>query len=109
MFELIKSALQAVWDFLKKVWVKVCSFIKNIVGFFKNPQRLQKLKENQNLVAVAIKEKLDSGEFQMVNCLFNKEEGTLETPEEDALVVTSEELDPQLKRAFGNKDMIVLT
>lgn len=108
MFELIESALQAVWEFLKKVWVKVCSFVKNILGFFKNPQRLQKLKEDQNLIAVAIKKNLDDGNFQTVNCLFNKEEGILENPKEDALVVTSEELDPQLEQAFGNKDMIVL-
>lgn len=108
MFDIIMDALQAVWDYLKKIWVKICSFFGTIVSFFKNPERLRKLKEDRNNVAVAIKEKLDTGEYQVVNCLFNKEEGKLVNPEEDAEIIQAENLDAQTMQNFGDKDMLVL-
>lgn len=108
MFQLIKETLAEIWDFLKKIVLRIISFFKNIVGFFKNPTRLRELQQNRNNIAVVIKEKLADGNYQVVNCLFNKEEGTLVNPEEDALVMTSGELDNTTQTQFKGKDMIVL-
>lgn len=108
MFQLIKETLAEIWDFLKKIVLRIISFFKNIVGFFKNPTRLRKLQQNRNNIAVVIKEKLADGDYQVVNCLFNKEEGTLVNPEEDALVMTSGELDNTTQTQFKGKDMLVL-
>lgn len=108
MFQLIKKALAKIWDILKKIVLRIISFIKNIVSFFKNPRRLSKLQEDQDTIAVVIKEKLADGDYQVVNCLFNKEEGTLVNPEEDALVMTSGELDNTTQTHFKGKDMLVL-
>lgn len=108
MFELIKSLLNDVWEFIKKIIVKIVSFLKNILSFFKNPNRLRKLQEDQNRIAVAIKEKLDNGDYQVVNCLYDKQDCKLVTPEDDAEVITSEDLDVDTRKTFGTKDMIVL-
>lgn len=108
MFQLIKETLAEIWDFLKKIVLRIISFFKNIVGFFKDPTRFRKLQQNRNNIAVVIKEKLADGDYQVVNCLFNKEEGTLVNPEEDALVMTSGELDNTTQTQFKGKDMIVL-
>ena len=106
---LLGALLVAVWDKIPKIWRKICSFVKNIVAFFKNKERLEQLKQNRNLKAIAIKEKLESGEFRTVKCLFNTEENTIVNPEKDAEVVTSETIDQELEQAFGDKDMIVLS
>lgn len=108
MFELIKSLLNKVWDFIKKIFVKIVSFLRNIAAFFKDPNRLQKLQADQNRIAVAIKEKLDNGDYQVVNCLYDKDDCTLVTPEADAEVITSEDLDAETRKIFGRKDMVVL-
>lgn len=107
MSELIKSLLAEVWELIKKIVVIIFSFVTNIVSFFRDPSRLRKLQENQNRIAVAIKEKLENGDYQVVNCLYDKEETKLVDPEEDAEVITSGELDAETKHAFGKKDMIV--
>ncbi|MBQ9337839.1 MAG: hypothetical protein IJS14_11160 [Lentisphaeria bacterium] len=108
MFESIKSLLAKVWELIKKIVVAIISFVRNIVSFFKDRNRLQKLQEDQNRIAVAIKEKLENGEYQLVNCLFDKQKSELVDPEEDAVVITSGQLDAETLSNFGSKDMIVL-
>lgn len=108
MFELIKSLLAKVWDWIKKIVVKIISFFANIVSFFRDRNRLRKLQEDRNRIAVAIKEKLDNGDYQTVNCLYDKQNVDLVDPENDAQVITSGNLDDATKQAFGNKDMIVV-
>lgn len=108
MFELIKSCLLKVWDFIKKIVLAIVSFVKNIVSFFKDRNRLRKLQADRNRIAVAIKEKLDNGDYQTVNCLFDKQNVDLVDPEEDAQIITSGKLDAETKQAFGDKDMIVI-
>ena len=107
MFELIKSLLAEVWDWIKKTVLAIISFVDNIVSFFRDRNRLRKLQQNQNRIAVAIKEKLKNGDYQVVNCLYDQQETKLVDPEEDAQVFTSEELDAETKRAFGDKNMLV--
>lgn len=108
MFEEIKSLLAEVWEWIKKIVVAIISFARNIISFFRDRNRLRKLQEDQNRIAVSIKEKLENGDYQVVNCLYDKEESKLVTPEEDAEVITSEKLDADTKRNFSGKDMIVL-
>ena len=108
MFEIIVEALKAVWNLLKKIFVKICSFIANIVGFFRDRNRLRKLKEDSDRIAVSIKEKLDSGEYNVINCLFDKSTNEVVDAETDAEVINAEDLDAETQQNFGNKDMIVI-
>lgn len=100
--------LRKIWEFIKKIFLKVVNFIKNIVLFFKDPERLKKLQEKENLIAVSIKEKLDSGNFKIVNCLYDKETEEVIDMEMDAIGIEAESLDEETKQKFGDKDMIVL-
>ena len=60
--------LRKIWDFIKKIFLKVVNFVKNIVGFFKDTQRLKKLQEEKNTIAVTIKENLNNENYHVVNC-----------------------------------------
>lgn len=82
--------------------------MQEAVNFFKAPERLAFLKQNPDYIAVAIKEKTDDGTYQIVLCCFNKAEGTLVNPEENAVVYKVQALDEDLERLFNGKDMIVL-
>lgn len=108
LIEIIKKALKAVWEFIKKIFLRILNFLKNIAGFFKDASRLKKLKENSNAIAVAIKEKLESGNYNVVNCLFDKQEGELIDYEEDCIINQAEKLDNDTIIQFGDKDMLIL-
>lgn len=108
LIEIIKAALKAVWNFIKKIVLKVVNWFKNIYAFFKDRQRIAILKENKNAIAVAIKEKLEKGDYQVINCLFDKEKNEIINEERDALIMTAEDLDKETKEKFKNKEMIVL-
>ena len=108
MYETILAALKAVWAFLKKVFVKICSFVGNIISFFKDRDRLRKLQEDRNRIAVSIREKLASGEYNVVNCLFDKATDEVVDAQTDAEVIEAEGLDDESMRNFGDKDMIVI-
>ena len=82
--------------------------MQEAVNFFKAPERLAFLKQNPDYIAVAIKEKTDDGTYQIVLCCFNKAEGTLVNPEENAVGYKVQALDEDLERLFNGKDMIVL-
>ncbi len=109
MLEAIKKALKAVWNFIKKIFLKKLNFIKNIMGWFKDPDRLEKLQENKDkYLAISIKENLDNGNYKVVNCLFDKEECELVDYQEDTISIEAENLDATTKKQFGEKEMIVL-
>lgn len=108
MLETIKELLCKAWNFIKKVVLKIVSFFCNIVAFFKDPSRLSKLKEDQNRIAVSIKEKLASGDYQVVNCLFDKSTDELVNPETDAQVISADEIDEETESQFNGKEMMVL-
>lgn len=100
--------LRKIWEFIKKISLKVVNFIKNIADFFKDPKRLKKLQEKEKLIAVSIKENLDNGNFNIVNCLYDKETDEVVDMEIDAIGIEAESLDKETKQKFGNKDQIVL-
>ena len=104
MYEIIEDLLKDAWEYIKKIYLKVINFFKNIVSWFKNKERLKKLEEDKNKTAVIIKEKMKNGEYNVVNCLFDKETNTLD----DAEIIQTENLDQETKNKFGHKDMIIL-
>lgn len=108
MFEVIVEALKAVWSLLKNIYVKICSFFKNVISFFRDSTRLRKLQADQNRIAVTIKEKLESGNYNVVNCLFDTEKNQVVDAETDAEVINAAELDSDMLEHFGDKDMLVI-
>ncbi|TXJ35037.1 hypothetical protein EPJ69_00405 [Brachyspira aalborgi] len=100
--------LRKAWEFIKKIFLKIVNFVTNIVSFFKDPQRLKKLQEDKNRIAISIKENLDNGKFNVVNCLYDKTTEEIIDMETDALGINAESLDEETKQHFGDKDMIVL-
>lgn len=100
--------LRKIWDCIKRIILKIVNFAKNIVSFFKDPERLKKLKQNKNLYATAIKDYLENGNYNLVNCLYDKETEDIVDMEIDALGIEAEELDEETKQHFGDKDMIIL-
>ena len=100
--------LRKAWEFIKKIILKIVDFAKNIVSFFNDPQRLKKLQEDKNIIAISIKENLDNGQFNIVNCLYDKATGKMVDMETDAQGIEAESLDEETKQRFGDKDMIVL-
>lgn len=107
MFELIWEALKKIWEYIEKIVVKVLNFFNHIVDWFRDPERLRKLQSNKDIIAVSIREKLESGDYNVVNCLFNKKTNQIEEIN-DAVCITAEELDAETQKHFGDKDMIVL-
>lgn len=103
-----KDLLKKLWGKVKKIFAKILNFMKNIVDFFKDPSRLAKMKANSDLLAISIKEKLESGNYRTVNCLFNNSTKEVEEINENALGIESESIDAQTSNTFGDKDMIVL-
>lgn len=64
--------LRAIWNRIKKFFVKVLNFVNNIVSFFKKPKIFNKLVYNNDLMAVSIKENIENGKYNLVNCLYDK-------------------------------------
>ena len=100
--------LRKAWEFIKKIFLKIVNFVTNIVSFFKDPQRLKKLQEDKNRIAISIKENLNNGQYNMLNVLYDKTTEEIVDMETDALGINAESLDEGTKQHFGDKDMIVL-
>ncbi len=108
MLDFILSA----WEWIKKTFVKILNFARNIINWFQDPKRLRALQEDKDRLAVVVKENLKNGNCNIINCLFNKRtekiEGVHNESNTNAEGITSEELDSETKNNFGNKDMLVL-
>lgn len=102
------AILHSIWDRIKKFFVSLLNFAKNIVSFFKNPQRLQKLKENSDIIAISIKENLESGNYNVVNCLFDKDTNKVVDYEENAQGIVANDIDKETEQNFAGKSMIIL-
>lgn len=102
------NLLRSIWNYIKKIFVHIINFAQNIVSFFKNRNRLRKLEENRDLIAVSIKENLGNNNYRVVNCLYDEVEEEVVDMEEDAIGIESNGIDSKTKQSFGNKDMIVL-
>lgn len=82
--------------------------LEDVVSFFKQPKVLEKLQEDQNRIAVAIKEEIDDNSISVILCIYSQNDSTLVTPETAARRFEAEKLSEDLISIFGNKDMIVL-
>ena len=82
--------------------------LEDVVSFFKQPEILAKLQEDQNRIAVALKEKTEDNSYSVILCIYSQNDATLVTPEMAAKRFEAEELSVDLTSIFGNKDMIVL-
>ncbi len=107
----IMGIFQAIWDFLKAVGRVIKNiFLKlaNVIGFFKDPSRLNELKRNRQALAVSIKENLNNGRFNVVNCLYDRGAEQVIDMETDSVGYEDSAMDNQLSSSFGSNDMLVL-
>jgi hypothetical protein len=120
----ILNFIRKVWDFIKKIVVKIVSFFKHIVGWARNTLKriLQNLEDEKKIrdidfIVVKIEENIERGNFsrvdiglkeQLVQCAYDREKGEIVDWENTARVISFEDLDTKTKQAFGDKDMIIL-
>ena len=104
----IKKLLEDVWKLIQKTIVQVFNFFKNIVTWFSQPSRLEKIMRYPEIIAVAIKMNLENGDFNVANVLYDKAKDELVNPKDDAIIVTASDLDSETLSKFGNKDMLIL-
>ena len=121
MIKWILDALKGVWDKLKKVFVAIVNFIKDIGNWFKKKyNELVKKKPNVDPVLARFKKEIDSGNYNtkdlgikskpketLVKTFYDKDTG--EILEDYTEVVGAEQLDQQTIDAFGGKDILVLS
>lgn len=96
--------------FSKKLYnVKEVDILKmeDVIIFFKKKEILDKLKSNNNFLAVAIKEN-KKDYYQIVFAIYDKSKEEFLDIDNCALMFKAKDIDTDLKNAFGNKDMIVL-
>lgn len=108
MMDKFIELLHKIWNSIKKFFVKLLNFVKNIANFFKNPSRLSKLKQDSNIIATSIKENLSNGDYNVVNCLYDKETEQVVEMEENAEGINAEAIDLRTQQSFGDKTMIIL-
>ena len=80
----------------------------DIVAFFKNPSQLEKLQAQKHLVAVVIKEVDADGTIFVQACLYDDEKEKVVDMENSFIVYKSKQMDDELTKNFGDKDMIIL-
>lgn len=100
--------LRGIWNAIKRFFVRILNFAKNILAWFKDPLKLKQLREDKNKIAVSIKENLENGNYRTVNCLFDKKENEIVDMDDNAVGIESEEIDAQTEKTFGNRDMVIL-
>lgn len=119
MLKGILNWLRKAWDFIKKAFVRLFDFAKNLLSHFKKWIGIIK-KKNPNALAVAIKieNTLKKGDFNQVSIgdLDNKnaivktfyDQHTGEIINEATEVIEYENLDKATKQSFGDKEMIII-
>ena len=80
----------------------------DIIAFFKNPARLEKLEKQKHLVAVAIKEVEADGTIFVQACIYDDEKEKVVDMENSFIVYKSKQMDDELTKNFGDKNMIIL-
>ena len=108
MYCLFKKLWEALKSLGKWLLTRVLNFAKNIKAFFVDRMQRAILQKNKEVIACSIKEKLNNGNYGVVNCLYNQETEDVVSMDY-ATEVEAEQLDAETALHFGNKDMIVLT
>lgn len=83
--------------------------MEDVIIFFKKKEIIDKLKSDNNLITVAIKEKeKKEDKYNIVLTLFDKVKEEVLADSDYCLKFKAKDIDKDLKNAFGDKDMIVL-
>lgn len=119
MFSSILNFLKQVWEKLKKIFVAIINFIQNIANWFRVKfSRVKKKHPNVKPISLKIEKELDKGNYNTMDLGLEKDyvvvntfydEDTKEIIEEETEVVQSDRLDADTIRAFGDKDILVLS
>lgn len=104
----IINFFKAVWDKVKQIFVKVLNFFKNIVDFFRKRETLNELKEDKNKIAVSIKDNLDNGNYNVINCLYDTKNEEIVDYKNKSEIIHAEDMDSETKTKFADKDMIII-
>ena len=107
VYDFAKELIGKIAEFVKAVFIHLLSFSKHIVSWFKDPKRLSNLRKNKNIIAVTVKENLDNGNYNVVDCLFDKSTNDVIDISDSALYEAGD-LDQETENAFGDKPMVVL-
>lgn len=117
MIEKISQFLKRVWKSLKKIFVKIVSFVNNVISFFKAKYNsIIKKHPNAQAISLKIKANIESGEYntvkisdyQVVNTFYDQDTGEIITENESTEVISYESLDYETKQRFGDRDMIII-
>lgn len=81
--------------------------MKEVVTFFKGQEIFRELENNSNLKAVAIRKNINSGNIKITLALFDKTNDKIANTKHGKTYIVKN-LDSDLEKAFGNKEMIVL-
>jgi len=111
----IIEAIKAIWNILKKIFVKVLNFLIHIVDWFKKKlwKYKEKLEKGEIISVIAkvedtIKKDLEKGNYKVVKCFYNIKTGKIENYEEDAEIVEAEKLDKQTRELFKDTSVVIL-
>ncbi len=107
MFDTIIAFLKTVWDYIRKLVVRVLDFVRHICHFFSSPRSKMRLRE-KDVLATVIRQNLDDGNVSVINCLFDKGRNVV-LDVQDIQVITAEELDERTSTMFGDKNLLVLS
>jgi len=113
----IIEILYNIWDKLKKIFVAIFDFSKNIAMWFKNKyNKIIRKYPNVKPISLKIKKMLKDGDYNtididlrkdvIVNTFFDEE--TNEILEEHTEVIEFGEIDKQTLEKFGDKEMILM-
>jgi len=128
MLDLLLDIGSAVADFFTKTWnaikaigKKVLNWIvntlKKTLEWFKRPKTLEKLNEDQDVIAIQIQEAMNNNDVShfssglkqpkhAINALYNKRTGEVVSYEHtDA--IEYESMDDELKKAYNGKRMVI--
>ena len=81
---------------------------ETVLKFFKEKSRMNALRGNTDLLAVAVKKEAKDGMTTVTLCLCDKKKGELFEPETHAILYVADALGNDLAEQFGDKDLIVL-
>ena len=81
--------------------------MEDVIRFFKRPEVSSKLKSDENLLAVVIKEN-KKNKIHILCCLYDKNKEKTILDQSLLLNILTDKIDEDLIDQFGDKDMIVL-
>lgn len=81
--------------------------MEDVIVFFRKKEVLEKLKSNENIIAVAIREN-KKDYYEILCTLYDQEKKEILNIDECSLIFKTKNIDKDLKNAFGDKDMIIL-